>query len=112
MTRVLIDAMTERAYEEVALAPENSYSAFVDKVDKQLAGAFNPSMAASTRPYNKQEIESLRWRQFRSHQKRLRRAILYYGHLLVFRKFLGWLKPQIRERLDRRLRLLYRAIFR
>ena len=46
----LIDKMSERAYEEVALAPENSYNAFVDKVDKQLAGAFKPSMAASTRP--------------------------------------------------------------
>ena len=108
----LIDNMTERAYEEVALAPENSYATFVEEVDKQLSGTFNLSMAASTRPYGKREIESLRWRQFRSHERRFRRAIILYGYFLVFRRLLGWVKPQIRERLDRRLRLLYRAIFR
>ena len=108
----LIDNMTERAYEEVALAPQNSYATFVEEVDKQLSGTFNLSMAATTRPYSQREIESLCLRQFRSHERRFRRRIILYGHFLVFRRLLGWVKPQIRERLDRRLRLLYRAIFR
>ena len=115
----LIDEMTERAYSEVALAPENGYASFVENVDKHLARSFNPSMAASEHAYGNGEIARLRLRDLGSHRRRLRRAILVCGHFLVFRWLLGWVKPSVRERLDlrlrshyRRMRSHYRAIFR
>ncbi len=108
----LVDEMADRTYNEVALAPENSYAAFVKDVDEQLAGAFNSSMAAGGPAYRKEEIAWLRWGDLGSHQKGLRRAILIYGHFLVFRWLLCWVKPTVRERLDRRLRSYYRAIVR
>ena len=108
----LVDEMADRTYNEVALAPENSYAAFVKDVDEQLARAFNSSMAASGPAYRKEEIAWLRWFDLGSHRKGLRRAILIYGHFLVFRWLLCWVKPTVRERLDRRLRSYYRAIVR
>ena len=108
----LIDEMTERAYDEVALAPENSYAAFVEDVDRQFARALSPSMAASDPAYGNREIAWLRWRDLGSHRKRLWRAILVYGHFLVFRWLLGWANPSVRQRLDSWLRSHYRAIVR
>lgn len=108
----LIDDIAERAYNEVALSPKNSYAAFVEEVDDQLAEAFKPSMAASGCAYEERDIAWLRWRDFGSHRRRLWRAILVYGHFLVFRGLLGWLKPTVCEKLDRRLRSYIRAVIR
>ena len=108
----LIDDIAERAHSEVALSPKNSYAAFVEEVDDQLVEAFKPSMAASGCAYEERDIAWLQWRDFGSHRRRLRRAIVIYGHFLVFRGLLRWLKPTVREKLDRRLRAYYHAVIR
>ena len=107
----LIDEMTERAYEEVALASENSYGNFVEEVDREISHAFHPSMIAIASPYRYREFLWLRCRSLGSHGGRLRRTLLVYAHFFIFHWLLGWLKRPVREALDRRLRSLYRAIF-
>ena len=106
----LINEMTERAYCEVASARENTYAAFVEDVDRAIAAAFDPSMAANGPAYGNGEIGRLARRDFGSIKRRLQRAIHFYGHALVFRWLFGWMKPSRRERLHRRLKWLYHMV--
>ena len=108
----LIDEMTERAYKEVALAPENSYANLVEEVDREISEAFSSSMAATAPPYQYREFSWLRRWNLGSHGGRLLRTFFVYAHFFVFHWLLGWLNRSARESLDRRLRTLYRAIFR
>ena len=106
----LMDEMTERAYQEVALARENTYAAFVEGIDASLSQAFEPAMTATGAAYDSSELMRLTERDFGSRRRQIHRAILAYGQFFVFRVLFGWIKPTRRERLHRRLKWIYHTI--
>ena len=106
----VVDEMTERAFQEVALAPENGYAAFAKRVDEALQASFEPSMAAIGAAYDPAELARLSVRDYGSIRRRVHRAAMTYAQFFVFRVLFGWVKPASRERLHRRLKWIYHTI--
>lgn len=75
-------AIVDRAFQEVALNPENSFAAMVRQVDDTINRAFRDEMAARKAPYRKGDIAALlKWDQRR---QVIRRFGAYFWKLLFY----------------------------
>lgn len=106
----LCDEMAERAFQEVALAKENSYEGFVKLVDDAMDHAFRSEMAASAEVYNELQFRRDVALDFMTLRRRALRAVLTYIHFVAFRVVLGWASPETRDWMHARLKWIYYTV--
>ncbi len=67
-----VQAIVDQAYEEVALNPENGFTAMVKQMDNAIAAMFEPDMRAATTFYNAEELSHLARQTTKQARKRHR----------------------------------------
>lgn len=102
----------ECAYREVALDPENSFRAFVQKVDHALREAWRPEMAAAQACYGPKHFRLITALNPTTIRRRASRRLMTKLHWLVYGVILARMSPETRERLRPHIRRVYRALAR
>ena len=107
-------AMAERAYQEVALEPQNSYRHFVAIVDRNMEECFTADMASRGMAYSSAEVwarQNLSPRYLVVHGSRLAiRRVMTFVYILLFRYALFWADDQTKERVRQKVRGFLHAV--
>lgn len=96
-------AIVDRAYEEVALAPANAFAAHVADVDAGLTRAWLAKRLAPASGLGEAVFRRQRRPDFRQRRRKLQRWLYEHANLLLFRHLLGALPAASRDRLQLRL---------
>jgi hypothetical protein len=105
-----LGAITEAAFREVACAEQNSFPAFVRKVDEMLESALRPEMLATGPRLTREDFSRAVGYDFKTVRRRIYRATVSSVYNLIFRRILGWATPAQRDRIHRRLRQVYNVL--
>ncbi|MBM3489277.1 MAG: hypothetical protein FJX68_02335 [Alphaproteobacteria bacterium] len=93
-------AMVDCAYEEVALAPANSFRQHVAEVDAWLAEAWHDKRPSPAPGLADGALHRLQRPNFRQRRRNLQRWLYEHANLLLFRHLLGAMPAARRDRLQ------------
>ena len=102
--------MAEVTFEEIALAPENSYQHFVRETDDAMAAAFHLEMRSPLPAYLPGEVEKIAVRNWGTLRRRAHRRANTLIYRALFKGLLGFMKPETRNYVHAHLRKFYRTI--
>jgi hypothetical protein len=91
------EAIVETAYREIALNPAYSFQAHVRMVDDVLATAHAFKRLPIAPRYTVPEFAWAARPSLRYRSRLWRRQLLELAYLIVFRRLLGWLRPEVRD---------------
>jgi hypothetical protein len=104
--------IVDRAYREVALAPENSYAALLQAFDSAIAERHARGAVRAGSAYSDREFAAATRSALRTVLRRYERRTLTYFHLLVFRYALAGFSADRRDAILARLYGLLRPVYR